>query len=187
MKVKLLKDLPDYPEGTVLDRDNTHWYYREFPTPEYVSMLIDEHIATGGYTDWFERIDETPLYWEPEVGGGGFWYITSLGDVIHSGAVAVARRHVEIGNAFPTQEAAQAHVDYLKALTRVRAYIQRHYFNSSGRVAITYMPEKGRFDPVWMTEHILPSELPLLRNPTVAEAVIQNCQDDLKTIFGVES
>lgn len=188
MKVKLKKSLPDYPAGTVFKYNHDHINWMPADKDEYVydwlRVLLEEFEC---HPDWFERIDETPLYWEPEKGDRYFYVGTNgNGEVVltTNEYFTLDKDRISVGNAFPTQEAAQAHVEYLKALTRVRKWISEQGFEVLGEGEPGYdLISSGMIS----TSHKDNPVLPKLKSMNDAHQVIDNCQDDLKTIFGVES
>lgn len=194
MKIKLKKDLPDYPAGTVFELNTVmdRWEFNNRDNFVVGGGDIDKWLHDyQNHSDWFERIDETPLYWEPE-DRKKFYFIHVDGKVDnllfepsefeHSGFPHSDA--LELGNAFPTKEAAQAHVEYLKALTRVRKYIQEHGIRTDCKEKHGYeITSNGALSTPNKTNPVLPK----IWGNNAANQVIDNCHDDLKTIFGVES
>lgn len=198
MKIRLKKDLLDFPAGSTFKyAGDCRWEFLPkndevvpIESDGWLEEVLDSYKA---YPKWFERIDETPLYWEPRK-GDDIYFINEEGVVRkitnNLGMIDLG----EIGNAFPTEEAAQAHVEYLKALTRVRKYIQENAYKMDVDVdedgffyEVIYDHDNQIFSPMLSKHYRSNPVLPLFSHPQDAQNIIDNHEDDLKTIFGVES
>ena len=96
-------------------------------------MKLSDYIAQNGDREIdSEKLDEVlqikrNKVWRPKE-GDIYWYLDKVGkiciDVWIESNIDYCK--YEIGNIFPTKEAAQAHVEYLKTRAALRRYAQEH-------------------------------------------------------------
>lgn len=132
--------------------------------------------------------------WSPET-GSDYWFIDAEGDVdddIWSGGMALDKARQSIGNIYRTESEALAQVEKLKAKARIDKYIRDNglefvpdWMNlDQAKWLVYYSYAKGGFETGLydITRVISPFEL---ESRNDARQVIDNCTDDLKTLFGI--
>lgn len=137
-------------------------------------------------------------YWEPEDGEKYYW-IDGYGQVECNewnewNGWAFGHGLLSIGNVFRTEEEAQRELDKLKALTKIRKYIAEHDMEfvpdwedeEQRKLYICYDPVEKCFDWVWSsrTQYLAPF---FFASEKHAEQVIEDCEDELKVLFGVKN
>lgn len=134
-------------------------------------------------------------YWEPKEGEEYFFY---YGD----GSVCSAKNQgyktdenfIQISNCFRTKELAEKHVEYLKALTRVRKYIAENglYWEPdwSNRDQIKYFLmfdfRSNTFESDWAHNLKRFSPIDYFKSIEDAKKVIKACNADLRIIWDVK-
>lgn len=152
-------------------------------TPEQVKILGEEVKK------------EKKGLWKPEF-EEKYYCIDIDGDVDEDcwvGNVTYDQKRYSIGNVFKTEEEAKAHVQKLKAIQRVKEYIAENcrvvddaedYESQNWRVS--YDTTERRFiaecDGIWISY----SPIPYLKTKTDAFRVSEDCEADLKIIWGIK-
>ncbi len=123
-----------------------------------------------------------------------YWHIGSRGGLTleHWAAYTEDLERRDIGNIYRTESEALAHVEKLKAKARIDKYIRDNglefvpdWMNlDQAKWLVYYSYAKGGFETglYCITRVISPFEL---ESRNDARQVIDNCTDDLKTLFGI--
>lgn len=106
---------------------------------------------------------------------------------------SIDRRRYSIGNVYKTIEDAQAHVDKLKAIQRVKEYIAENCEVVEDvedikliRWQIVYNIGSNKFFADGGYTWLNGSPFPYIKDRLDAQKVIDNCEADLKVIWGIK-
>lgn len=150
-------------------------------TPEQVKILGEEVKK------------EKKGLWKPEM-EEKYFVVNDRGDVNKSwmsGDIFDQKRY-SIGNVYKTEAEAQAHVEKLKAIQRVKEYIAENcevvedvMDTTKEKFYVTYNPLDKSFGS-WYQLAVDSHTLPYLKTEADADKVIANCKADLKIIWGIK-
>lgn len=161
-------------------------------------QIIDGEVTEVTQQDWqaFEAWRKEQAKDWPQ-GGDDYWFIDAEGDVDEdmwsSDGLALDTGRKSIGNIYRTEAEALAQVEKLKAKARIDKYIADNglafvpdWKEVVGKKwVIHYKCVSGYFAPecfvalYYATDHVFATEAHAIQ-------VIDNCTDDLKTLFGVK-
>jgi len=133
-------------------------------------------------------------YWEPKIGEYSFSYFTdgSVHSTKNEGSKA-DENIIKYGNCFRTEELVEKHLEYIKALTRVRKYIAENglYWEPdwSNRDQIKYFLmfdfRSNTFESDWAHNLKRFSPIDYFKSIEDAKKVIKACNADLRIIWDV--
>jgi len=134
--------------------------------------------------------------WKPK-DGENYKFIGIAGVVFSepwAGGDGICKTRLEIGNVFPTEEAAEKHLEKLKAIQRIKVYIAENcedftpdWSDGQKKKWYIYCREKNILTCDATYSRNYGSIIPLLVSWEDAQKVIDNCADDLKIVFDVKS
>ena len=160
-------------------------------------QIIDGEVTEVTQQDWqaFEAWRKEQAKGWPQ-SNDRYWYITGGGDVDDAtfNNRIVDEAYIAIGNIYRTEAEALAQVEKLKAKARIDKYIADNGLAfvpdwgnpANGKKVISYHHQDKR----WFVSHTSFLEFavagPYFAAEAHAQQVIDNCTDDLKTLFGVK-
>lgn len=151
-------------------------------TPEQVKILGEE-----------VKKEKNGL-WKPEMGEEYYWVDVSGDSGLSYWADDICdRNRYSIGNVYKTTEEARAYVQRLKAIQRVKEYIAEKCEvvedlenADTPKWSVCYdLKSKEFFANLWHSL-FFHQPLPPLKTPKDVDKVIENCEADLKIIWGIK-
>lgn len=142
-----------------------------------------------------ERLEQHKGTWRPKE-GERYYYVDSFASVSESLWTYDSwdKARLAIGNVYRTRELAQAHVDYLKALTTIKHYIADNDLGvvpdwsdkDKCKYGILYNHEDYEFGSSgnWETQELSP--FGYLKSRKACDRLIEACKNELLTVFRYE-
>lgn len=160
-----------------------------------MKALIDGNITEITSTEWdeFQAYKKSQAKEWPQQ-GCEYWFVDSEGDVMGDDGYSVSS-HIDvqrtaIGNIYRTEAEAQAKVKKLKAEARIRKYIKDNGLEVAAptdivKWAMSCDSQNGRFEPAAFGAYCYGGDNITFQCRDHAQQVIDDCTDDLKTLFGI--